>query len=119
MTDTLNPLLVRRQMQVPVLRPLFRRGEDLSVHRAPSVLGHHHRLREQRQLPLRIPVHPVSHAFARTLAPRDPDVLASISLRGALSTVFLYLVDVQKSRKECEEFIVAEAKREAFADTVP
>ena len=79
MTDTLNPLLVRRQMQVPVLRPLFRRGEDLSVHRAPSVLGHHHSLREQRQLPLRIPVHPVSHAFARTLAPRDPDVLASIS----------------------------------------
>ncbi|TBU38548.1 MFS general substrate transporter [Dichomitus squalens] len=38
---------------------------------------------------------------------------------GALSTAFLYFVDVQKSRKECEEFIVAEAKREAFVDTVP
>ncbi|KAI0775082.1 MFS general substrate transporter [Trametes elegans] len=35
---------------------------------------------------------------------------------GALSTVFLYLVDVGKSRKECEEFVQAEAKREAFAD---
>ncbi|KAI8980030.1 MFS general substrate transporter [Trametes punicea] len=35
---------------------------------------------------------------------------------GALSTVFLYLVDVEKSRKECEEFVQAEAKREAFAD---
>ena len=36
-----------------------------------------------------------------------------------MSTIFLYFVDVDKSRKECEEFIVAEAKREAFADTVP
>ncbi|KAI0636058.1 autophagy-related protein 22-like protein [Trametes polyzona] len=35
---------------------------------------------------------------------------------GAVSTVFLYLVDVEKSRKECEEFVQAEAKREAFAD---
>lgn len=37
---------------------------------------------------------------------------------GALSTVFLYLVDVEKSRKECEEFVLAEAKRDAFADAV-
>ncbi|KAI0326440.1 hypothetical protein GY45DRAFT_1328979 [Cubamyces sp. BRFM 1775] len=36
---------------------------------------------------------------------------------GALSTVFLYLVDVQKSRAECEAFVLAEAKREAFADS--
>ncbi|OBZ72524.1 Autophagy-related protein 22 [Grifola frondosa] len=36
---------------------------------------------------------------------------------GALSTVFLYFVDVGKSRKECEEFVRAEAKRAAFADT--
>ncbi|CDO75187.1 hypothetical protein BN946_scf184866.g28 [Trametes cinnabarina] len=35
---------------------------------------------------------------------------------GALSTVFLWFVDVDKSRKECEEFIQAEAKREAFAE---
>ena len=39
--------------------------------------------------------------------------------RGALSTGFLYFVDVEKSRKECGEFIAAEAKREAFADAVP
>ncbi|KAI1796957.1 MFS general substrate transporter [Ganoderma leucocontextum] len=38
---------------------------------------------------------------------------------GALSTVFLYLVDVDKSRKECEAFILAEAKRDAFADAAP
>ncbi len=38
---------------------------------------------------------------------------------GSLSTVFLYLVDVEKSRKECEEFVLAEAKRDAFADAVP
>ncbi|KAM5537217.1 hypothetical protein V8D89_009150 [Ganoderma adspersum] len=37
---------------------------------------------------------------------------------GALSTVFLYFVDVEKSRKECEEFVLAEAKRDAFADAV-
>ena len=34
-----------------------------------------------------------------------------------MSTVFLYLVDVQKSRTECEAFVLAEAKRDAFADT--
>ncbi len=39
--------------------------------------------------------------------------------RGALSTIFLYFVDVEKSRKECAEFILAEAKRDAFADAVP
>ncbi|TFK93709.1 MFS general substrate transporter [Polyporus arcularius HHB13444] len=38
---------------------------------------------------------------------------------GALSTIFLYFVDVEKSRKECAEFILAEAKRDAFADAVP
>ena len=56
----------------------------------------------------------------RLLVPSRPGTLTfwpQFLLRGALSTVFLYLVDVQKSRKECEEFIVAEAKREAFADS--
>ena len=38
---------------------------------------------------------------------------------GTLSTVFLYLVDVDKSRKECEAFVKAEAQREAFADASP
>ena len=33
---------------------------------------------------------------------------------GTLSTLFLYFVDVGKSRVECEAFVVAEAKRKAF-----
>jgi len=33
---------------------------------------------------------------------------------GAVSTIFLYLVDVKKSRVECEEFVRAEAERAAF-----
>ncbi|KAI0833634.1 autophagy-related protein 22-like protein [Trametes gibbosa] len=37
---------------------------------------------------------------------------------GVLSTGFLYFVDVDKSRRECAEFVLAEAKREAFADTL-
>ncbi|KII85097.1 hypothetical protein PLICRDRAFT_145783 [Plicaturopsis crispa FD-325 SS-3] len=35
---------------------------------------------------------------------------------GVVSTVFLYLVDVPKSRIECEEFIEGEARRKAFED---
>lgn len=35
--------------------------------------------------------------------------------RGAFSTIFLFMVDMKKSRIECDEFIAAEAKREAFA----
>ena len=34
---------------------------------------------------------------------------------GMLSTILLYMVDVEKSRKECQEFIAAEAKRELFS----
>lgn len=37
------------------------------------------------------------------------------TFRGAFSTIFLFMVDMKKSRAECEEFIAAEAKREAFA----
>lgn len=33
---------------------------------------------------------------------------------GVFSCIFLYFVDVQKSRIECEEFVAAEAKRDAF-----
>ncbi|KAJ7094257.1 hypothetical protein C8R44DRAFT_383426 [Mycena epipterygia] len=33
---------------------------------------------------------------------------------GVVSTVFLWLVDVDKSRVECEEFVRAEQEREAF-----
>ena len=35
---------------------------------------------------------------------------------GVFSTIFLYMVDVEKSRVECEEFVKAEAKRKAFDD---
>ncbi|KAI0319520.1 MFS general substrate transporter [Amylostereum chailletii] len=35
---------------------------------------------------------------------------------GAFSSIFLFFVDMNKSRKECEEFIEAEARREAFAE---
>ncbi|KAH9945074.1 MFS general substrate transporter [Epithele typhae] len=38
---------------------------------------------------------------------------------GVLSTAFLFMVDVDKSRTECDEFIAAEARREAFAATAP
>jgi len=34
---------------------------------------------------------------------------------GLFSTIFLFMVDVKKSRIECEEFVAAEASREAFA----
>ncbi|PCH42077.1 hypothetical protein WOLCODRAFT_137679 [Wolfiporia cocos MD-104 SS10] len=37
---------------------------------------------------------------------------------GVVSTVFLYFVDVNKSHQECEAFIEAEARREAFAKTL-
>jgi hypothetical protein len=33
---------------------------------------------------------------------------------GTLSTVFLFLVDVEKSRVECEEFVAAEVGHDAF-----
>lgn len=37
--------------------------------------------------------------------------------RGVLSTAFLWLVDVEKSRVECDAFILAEAKRKVFVAT--
>lgn len=37
---------------------------------------------------------------------------------GTLSTIFLALVNVKKSRKECEEFVIAEARRDAFRTDV-
>ena len=33
---------------------------------------------------------------------------------GIFSTVFLFLVDVEKSRVECEEFVAAEVGHDAF-----
>ena len=68
--------------------------------------------------------------FSRTFRPQSPrpyvcNILTQCSFlpltsRGALSKVFLYFVDVEKSRKECEAFITAEARRDAFAaDSAP
>lgn len=34
--------------------------------------------------------------------------------RGVLSSVFLWMVDVGKSRIECDEFVLAESARKAF-----
>lgn len=36
--------------------------------------------------------------------------------RGTFSTIFLYMVDVKKSRVECEEFVKAEARQNAFEE---
>lgn len=37
---------------------------------------------------------------------------------GTFSTIFLWFVDVPKSRIECEEFVAAEAKRAVFETTM-
>ena len=34
--------------QVPVLRALLGRGQDVSIHRAPRLVGYHHRVGQQR-----------------------------------------------------------------------
>jgi hypothetical protein len=36
------------------------------------------------------------------------------TFRGVFSTIFLWLVDVDKSRVECEAFVRAEQERKAF-----
>ena len=36
-------------------------------------------------------------------------------LSGTLSTVFLFMVDVDKSRVECEEFVAAEVRHDVFS----
>ncbi|KAL7279297.1 hypothetical protein ACG7TL_007138 [Trametes sanguinea] len=58
----------------------------------------------------------VSSAIITASGNNDNYPFVFLFILGSLSTVFLYFVNVDKSRKECEEFIEAEAKREAFAD---
>ncbi|KAL4249693.1 Autophagy-related protein [Abortiporus biennis] len=60
----------------------------------------------------------VSSAIITASNNNDNMPFAFLFALGAASTVFLYFVDVKKSRVECEEFILAEAKREAFAETI-
>ena len=70
-------------------------------------------------------------SFSCVLRSRTPPVLPGIKRQtkttrtrlnilifnsGVLSTGFLYMVDVEKSRQECAEFVSAEARRAAFAD---
>jgi hypothetical protein len=43
----------------------------------------------------------------------SPDIYGA-HFSDVVSTIFLWMVDVEKSRIECEEFILAEKKREAF-----
>lgn len=39
---------------------------------------------------------------------------------GCFSAIFLFFVDMDKSRKECDAFVNAEARRDAFAaDSAP
>ena len=45
--------------QVPLLRALLGRGQDVGVYRPARVVRDHHRVGQQRQLPVRLSVHPV------------------------------------------------------------
>lgn len=52
-------------------------------------------------------------------SPKANEVYYSVLIspnRGTFSTIFLYMVNVKKSRIECEQFIEAEMKRQAFDD---
>ena len=42
------------------------------------------------------------------------DAQTSGPYSGVFSTIFLWMVDVEESRKECEQFVKAESARKAF-----
>ncbi|CAL1717105.1 unnamed protein product [Somion occarium] len=58
----------------------------------------------------------VSSAIITASGNNDNMPFAFLFGLGSLSTIFLYFVDVKKSRIECEEFVAAEARRKAFDD---
>jgi len=58
----------------------------------------------------------VSSAIITASGNNDNMPFAFLFALGCFSTVFLYFLDVKKSRAECEEFVEAEAKRKAFSD---
>ncbi|KAF9234219.1 MFS general substrate transporter [Melanogaster broomeanus] len=58
----------------------------------------------------------VSSAIITASGNNDNMPFSFLFALGMFSTIFLYLVDVNKSRIECEEFVEAEANREAFGD---
>ena len=41
-------------------------------------------------------------------------MLTCVVLSAAFSTVFIFMVDVEKSRVECEEFVAAEIRHDVF-----
>ncbi|THH32255.1 hypothetical protein EUX98_g1933 [Antrodiella citrinella] len=59
----------------------------------------------------------VSSAIITASGNNDNMPFAFLFGLGVFSTIFLYFVDVEKSRTECDEFVQAEAERHAFADT--
>lgn len=58
----------------------------------------------------------VSSAIITASGDNDNMPFAFLFTLGTVSTVFLYLVDVDHSRVECEQFIEAEASRKAFEE---
>ncbi|TFK40194.1 MFS general substrate transporter [Crucibulum laeve] len=56
----------------------------------------------------------VSSAIITASNNNDNMPFAFLFALGVVSTLFLWMVDVPKSRLECEEFILAEAQRKAF-----
>ncbi|KAJ3510972.1 hypothetical protein NLJ89_g4370 [Agrocybe chaxingu] len=56
----------------------------------------------------------VSSAIITASDDNDNMPFAFLFTLGVLSTIFLWMVDVEKSRMECKEFIAAEAEREVF-----
>ncbi|KAK7682639.1 hypothetical protein QCA50_014439 [Cerrena zonata] len=58
----------------------------------------------------------VSSAIITASGNNDNMPFAFLFGLGACSTIFLWFVDIKKSRMECEEFVAAEAKRKAFED---
>lgn len=60
----------------------------------------------------------VSSALIQDANGNNNAPFAFLLAMGALSCVLLYLVDVDKSRKECDNFVAAEAKRKAFAPVI-
>lgn len=85
--------------------------QNVCIHRALRVFSYHNCLRQQRQHALCLLVRTVSDIFGSVLM-RVLNVC--VYCRGVFSTIFLWFVDVDKSRVECEEFIRAEADRKAF-----
>ncbi|KAI0067287.1 MFS general substrate transporter [Artomyces pyxidatus] len=58
----------------------------------------------------------VSEAIITASGNNDNMPFAFLFGLGTFSTIFLFMVNMEKSRVECDEFIVAEAQRDAFAN---